>query len=281
MNAVVMTLRRAVFGLVRFLVRIIPRGKTALINASLAVLGNRYEGAIRVQGFYFWIDTIHALNRSLFFRGVYEPEMTALFRRIIKPGMTAMDIGSNFGWYTILMAHLVGPRGRVYAFDMDSKLIRILQKSLQLNGLNNVVCTRSALGNVRTDVPYYDDAGAGTANLSQELVQSSSTQSVPMILLDDFVREQAISSVDFIKCDIDGAEGLFIDGAEHVLRTVPRMSVEIYDEAQKVFGSSGTALMRRLAGLGFTLKNIDRQCEELKESDILRFSSINALCERP
>ncbi len=281
MNAVAMTLRRAVFDLVRFLVRTIPRGKTALINASLAVLGNRYEGAIRVHGFYFWIETIHALNRSLFFRGIYEPEMTALFRKIVKPGMTAMDIGSNFGWYTILMAHLVGPRGRVYAFDMDSKLIRILQRSLQLNGLNNVVCTRAALGNIHTDVPYYDDAGAGTANLSQELVQSSSMQLVPMILLDDFVREHAISSVDFVKCDIDGAEGLFIDGAEQVLRTVPRMSIEIYDEAQRVFGSSGTALMRRLVGLGFTLKNIDRQCEELKESDILRFSSINTLCERP
>lgn len=275
-----MTTRRAAFDLMRFVIRTVPRGKTMLINASLAILGHRYEGAIRVQGFYFWIDTIHALNRSLFFCGVYEPEMTALFHVMIKPGMTVMDVGSNFGWYTILMAHLVGPRGRVYAFDMDDKLIGILQKSLHLNKLENVMCTRAAVGNVRAQVPYYDDAGAGTANLSSELVQASSKELVPMILLDEFVDKHHITSVDFIKCDIDGAEGLFIDGAERVLRGTPRMTIEIYDEAQQVFGSSGAALMHRLVGIGYTLKNIDRKCEVLKESDILQFSSINVLCER-
>lgn len=273
--------RRALFDVLRFFVRISPRGKSFMINAGLRLLGARYGGVITVQGHKFWIDRIHALNRSVFFLGIYEPAMTIAMRNIVKPGMTVFDIGSNFGWYTLLLSELVGPTGRVYAFDIVPSLIQILRKNVELNHARNVVIMRMALGNKNAEVEFYDDDVSGTANLSKQLVINERRDSVSMIRFDDFVRDRRIERIDFIKCDIDGAEGLFIDGAEQTLRSNPAMMIELFDRAQRAFHSTGADLVGKLQSFGYRLQNVDRQSRELTQFDIMRYSSINVLCTRP
>ena len=274
-------MRRILFDMIRSLVRAAPKGKSLIINVSLRILGTYYGGVINVQGFKFWIEHINALNRSLFFLGIYEPAMTVVIKEIVKPGMQVFDIGSNCGWYTLLMARCVGPEGKVYAFDIVPSLVRLLQKNLELNHLSNVVVTRSALGNQNTVVDFYDDQLSGTANLSDQLVKNKQLDSVPMIRFDDFVQSNQIQRIDFIKCDIDGAEGLFLEGAQQAMMKTPQMIMEIFDQAQRVFHSSGEELINKLRSYGYQLKNIDQKLKELTAADAVHYSSINALCIRP
>lgn len=274
-------MRKALFDIVRFLVRIAPKGKSFIINAGLRVLGTQYGGVITVQGFRFRIDRIHALNRSIFFLGIYEPAMTATIKEIVRPGMIAFDVGSNFGWYTLLLSKLVGPRGKVYAFDIVPSLIDTLRKNVELNHLSNVIVTKAALGNKNADVEFYDDAQSGTANLSEQMVIHKSRSLVPMIRFDDFVESNRIESIDFIKCDIDGAEGLFLEGAGQSLQKTPTMIMEVFDQAQRVFHSTGWELLKKLQSFGYRMRNIDQQSQELTEADTMRYSSVNALCTRP
>jgi len=275
-----MSARRTIFNFIRVLVRIVPKGKSLIINTSLRILGTYYGGVITVQGLKFWIEHINALNRSLFFLGIYEPAMTAVVKEILKPGMKVFDIGSNFGWYTIIMAHLVGSQGKVYAFDMAPSLIHILYRNIELNGLSNVIVTRAALGNKDSNVEFYDDQLSGTANLSDQLVQNKQQGSVPMIRFDDFIQDNQISEIDFIKCDIDGAESLFLEGAQQSLIRTSHIIMEINDEAQQVFHSSGEELINKLRSYGYQLKNIDQKLKELTAADAMNYSSVNALCLR-
>lgn len=274
----VKTLKRFAFDGMRLAVRLAPKGKTFLINTSLFLFGRMYEGPITVQGMKFWIDGVHPLNRSLFFLGEYEPESTECVRRHVRPGMTTLDIGSNFGWYSIVMGHLVGPRGRVYAFDISPDLMASLEKSVRLNGLENVVyLTRAAVGAHPGEIEFYNDFAGGTANLSPALLGKVSKSSVPVIAMDAFVKEKNIQRIDFIKCDIDGAEGQFIAGAHHLLSRKPPVLIEIFDAAQRQFGSTGRELKQALVSFGYRVTSLD-ESRLTTDEDIETHSSLNVLC---
>lgn len=160
-------------------------------------------------------------------------------------------------------------------------LIDLLHRNIELNRLSNVIVTRSALGDHNANIEFYDDQLSGTANLSEQLVQNKQRGSVPMIRFDDFVKNNQIKKIDFVKCDIDGAEGLFLEGAQQSLQEVPCMIMEIFDQAQRVFHSSGRGLIGKLRLFGYQLKNIDQRSKELTEADTICQSSINALCIGP
>src|SRR5260221_10724280 len=63
----------------------------------------------------------------------------------LKPGSTVVDIGANVGAFSILAASIVGPRGRVLAFEPINKTFERLRKNVALNGLKNVECHRAAI----------------------------------------------------------------------------------------------------------------------------------------
>src|SRR5918998_6796872 len=60
------------------------------------------------------LDHAHA---GLIVRGTLEPPVQEALRRLIAPGAVFYDIGANVGFFTILGSRLVGPAGRVLAFE--------------------------------------------------------------------------------------------------------------------------------------------------------------------
>src|SRR5215471_2817272 len=76
----------------------------------------------------------------------FEKEI-AFVRRLLQPGMRAIDIGANYGTYTLAMARAVGPDGRVWAYEPADATARYLRKSIARNGLANVEMVQAALSN--------------------------------------------------------------------------------------------------------------------------------------
>src|ERR1700687_1672184 len=62
-----------------------------------------------------------------------EPEATSIVRRIIRPGDVVIDVGANFGWYTTLLAELVGESGHVYSFEPVPAAHDRLVENVRLN----------------------------------------------------------------------------------------------------------------------------------------------------
>src|SRR5882757_7062010 len=73
-------------------------------------------------GFRFHCSFLDEIARSVFFAGCYEAQESAFVRGWLRPGMTFVDTGANWGLFTLLAASLVGPSGRVIALEPDPRV---------------------------------------------------------------------------------------------------------------------------------------------------------------
>ena len=76
-----------------------------------------------------------------FIRRLISPP-TKKIARFIRPGSTVADLGCGPGYFTIAIAELLGPNGRVYAADSDPKVIRVLQSKAEAGGFQRVIDAR-------------------------------------------------------------------------------------------------------------------------------------------
>lgn len=79
------------------------------------------------------------LSRRLVADGFWEMWLTEALEQVLRPGMTAIDIGANVGYFTLLMANRVGPRGRVHAFEANPPMAAMLADSVALAGFSDRV----------------------------------------------------------------------------------------------------------------------------------------------
>jgi len=63
----------------------------------------------------------------------------------VKPGQTVLDIGASIGFFTLLLARLVGPSGRVFAFEPDTVSFALLKANVLVNGHRNVTLVNKAV----------------------------------------------------------------------------------------------------------------------------------------
>ena len=97
----------------------VARGKYRLADIALRLSG-KLPAEILVNtkdGRKVLISTRNASYRYMYFTGEYESAITKIFTQIIKPGDVCLDVGANIGWYTTLFQKLVGPTGKVHAFE--------------------------------------------------------------------------------------------------------------------------------------------------------------------
>jgi FkbM family methyltransferase len=173
-----------------------------------------------------------ALHKTYVF-GTYEPGVVQGLEELIRPGWTAVDVGANIGYFTLLMANRVGPQGKVIAFEPLAENFRILQENIQLNGHTNVVAENLALMS-RTERIELRSAtpGAITWVASVRIDQNSAveSQSVEAVTLDEYVQKKGIAKVDFLKIDVEGAEASVLEGATNVLnRDKPILLIEMHE----------------------------------------------------
>ena len=149
--------------------------------------------------------------------GFWEIWLTQFFARIIRPGMTVIDVGANFGYYTLLFSEAVGPQGNVLAVEPVPSTAAFLSRSVTLNGYNSrVKLIQAALGSdkkseVRMYMPPGEPKNARVTNSSaHEGVFSVKSTSIDTIAW-------KYENIDLIKIDAEGAEEEIFAGMKSVL----------------------------------------------------------------
>ena len=151
---------------------------------------------------------------------VWEPQVIAALETHLKPGAVAVDVGAYIGTHALLMGRLVGPTGRVYAFEPQRKNYRELHHNIALNDLDQVVPLRYALGAETRAV----EMNPTTPAMESGLGIGSGGEQVELRPLDSFGFEQ----VALLKIDVEGFEKDVLAGAEELLRTSrPVILIEI------------------------------------------------------
>lgn len=158
----------------------------------------------------------------------YEKVDSEMILRLVKDCKSIFDIGGNFGWYSLLWAKNC-PDAQLYTFEPVPRTFGYLEKNIALNGLKNIHLFNFGFSDAeqKLDFFYYPE-GSGNASIAN-LSETEGVQSVTCTVkrLDDFVREHK-SHLDFIKCDVEGAELLvFKGGIESIRRDKPIIFAEL------------------------------------------------------
>ena len=149
--------------------------------------------------------------------GFWEYHVTEFVARNVTSNMRVMDIGANFGYYTLLMADLVGTKGRVYVFEPNPTVATMLEHSLRANNFEaRAEVYRRAIWNASdTKVNFHIPEVVLTNARIAEAVDVSSPDTsnilVETVALDDL----AYDRIDFVKADIEGAEEQLWEGGKN------------------------------------------------------------------
>ena len=140
------------------------------------------------RGHKMFLDELDILDISIY--GIHEPIETKLVEGEINKGDVVLDVGANVGYFTLIFARLVGPNGKVYAFEPDPDNFALLKKNVEMNGYKNVVLVQNAVSDKIEDVQLHLVPEWGPAhNLFDSFGQNGISVTVKAIRLDDFFHD--------------------------------------------------------------------------------------------
>ena len=117
------------------------------------------------EGFRIHVDpTDFAVGHTIARTAIYEPEVSSVVRRVLRPGQTFVDIGANIGWFSLLAASLVGPAGKVVAVEPNPWNVALLGQSVKENGFDNIEILAVALAEEAGAVALETDGSNGQAS---------------------------------------------------------------------------------------------------------------------
>ncbi len=158
-------------------------------------------------------------QRLLYLEGErFMPEREVV-RRLLRPGMRAVDVGANVGYYLLLIESAVGSGGSVACFEPEPENLRELERNVAANRLENVRVFAAAVGSEDGQVSMRVGINAAVAG------ETGGDFTVPLLRLDSALE----GPVDFVKIDVEGYEGHVLAGARRLLREHrPTLLVEIH-----------------------------------------------------
>jgi FkbM family methyltransferase len=192
------------------------------MNGS-APLRNNINFKVNGREFSFKMtyDADNACDRDMInsFRehGICEPEVVCAMAQIVRERDTVIDGGANIGFFTVYLAQLVGPKGKVIAIEPGQNNLWKLEENVRINGLKNVEIVRKPLWMDHNKVTLYMREEGGKNSLAGQEAHGGKVEMDPCTLAD-------FPWPRLIKLDIEGAEpaalNITIDNKEPVYEFV-------------------------------------------------------------
>lgn len=176
----------------------------------------------------------------------FEDEIKFL-RRLLQPGQKVIDIGANYGVYTLSMAQTVGPTGCVWAFEPASSTARLLAEGIAVNGFAQIVLERSALSSTCGTAQLALNKNSELNALVHDKPSTSASETVPLTTLDECLERYGWRDIEFMKIDAEGEEVNILRGGERFFAELsPLIQYEIKEGA-----NLHLELVQKFAALGY------------------------------
>ncbi len=244
-------------GMVRIAQRFAPmgRGKWWLRRKSSGWLVTRLETGpwIRISGVSDFEWSVLDGNEGS------EARTASLFRQLVSPGHVVFDVGANVGFYSLTAASLVGPSGRVVAFEPGPKTASRLRENAALNGFCNHVVVEAAVSDKPGVLCLHLGEDSEASSLYDAGPSATGSVEVSVVTLDAYAEAEGIARVDLLKIDAEGAEVGIIRVARRMLTgpDAPPVIVEANPVTLRMAGESVGSLRAELQSLGYTLEVIE------------------------
>ncbi len=214
------------------------------------------ESVLKTDYAETWGGKIHVHNddtgslSTLSISGVFGPRDTQTMKDNVFSGNIVVDLGANIGYFTCLLAKIVGEGGKVFAFEPDPRNLKLLRRNIQENNYKNVIIADKAVSDVNGSCTLYSSQKKFGANRIFESKKNQTQDFIPIksetICLDDYFEKQnLLKKIDFIKIDIEGSEFRAFNGMKKILELNNNLKIftEIAPSLLEDAGSSGKQVL--------------------------------------
>jgi len=231
-------------------------GRVPFLAAFLRCIAGRYpEGSVATitNGFLAgskWKRSHQYVNG--YWLGIYELPIQKCLVRELKAGDVFYDIGGNAGFFSLLGAKCVGPKGHVYIFEPLPANVDTIKSQISLNNIENSTVVEKAVSDKIGRVKFVYEGNRGQAHLNWHETDNGRGITLKTITLNEFAEKERYP--DFIKMDIEGAEVLALCGADRLIKrnNRPKFLIELHGE------DIAREVRKILCEAGYTLFTLDR-----------------------
>jgi len=212
------------------------------------------QRTIKLKARLFWGEDMNVafpeiVSCFLYRYGYFEPDLSTIVMTHVKPGQTFFDVGTHFGYYSMLASRLVGHEGQVHGFEPTMETYKIVHSNLGLK--SNVTLNNVAAWSEETTLKFIDYGTQWSAfnslygaKLEDSIVAKMNPKGydVKAISIDKYIEKSGVRP-DFIKIDAENAEYDILKGMTNTLRNVrPTITLEVGDVNDGEFKNSSACV---------------------------------------
>jgi len=238
-------------------------GMYRIISAARRLVGAGDSARVVRKGLQWQLDLSEGIDLAIFAFGQFERITAKSLERLVRPGAVVLDIGANVGAHTLPLARLVGPNGRVFAFEPTGYAFGKLKQNINLNP---ELVPRIVAEQIRLTGPGAADPGEIYSSWKVTGQQprhgkhfgiAKSTEGARATSLDEYCNQADLQRIDLIKLDVDGFEVDVIRGGRNALRTYrPTICMELSPYVLEERGASLADLLAELRENGYRLGDL-------------------------
>ena len=203
-----------------------------------------------------------SVSAHLIARGAWEFWVENAVRALLRPGDRVIEVGANVGYFTVMMARMIGEGGRMVSFEANPHLAELVRRSLLLNGYAPRAEIRAeAAADHPGELEFFTSAtmnGGGHLGIPHEAeVFGRTPVIVPAVTLDGVLDG---APVNLLRMDAEGAEPLVLKGAQAMIARSPDLRICMeWDVTQIASRGDPAATTSALAGEGFRFWRIEKR----------------------
>jgi len=174
------------------------------------------------------------IQQNIYFLGEYEKAELKTLGNFLSANSVFIDLGANFGLYTLYASKLVGENGKVISFEPFGENFKSLTRNIEINKLANVLAEKLAVGEKEGTIHLYCDIEEKNLGMvSANYIENAYHEQVSIVSLDTYFDNKSIDRIDFIKIDIEGFEYPALLGMKNLLvKFHPTLLIEILNNEE-------------------------------------------------
>jgi FkbM family methyltransferase len=199
---------------------------------------------------------------TILLNGEIKSGQDKLMSKILQPGSIAIDVGAGFGYYTIMMASLVKENGKVYAFEARNDVLKLLQYSVGMNFLRNVIIFNAPIYRKNQEVvaEFYDEdfntSGIYELPIPDKQERGTSYLKTNAFSLDNILPN--LKDVSLLRINNYGAEFEVLLGAVNIIKNSPQISIIIeLNRSYLVNPQVAASVINNLYDMGFEFWHLE------------------------
>jgi FkbM family methyltransferase len=215
----------------------------------------------------------------------YELEDSTMLYNIVNNCNVIFDIGANIGWYSLHLAKKL-PNSIIYSFEPIPDTFNKFQKNLELNNCQNLIINNIPLSDTIQNLTFYYSPTATGATSSENITENTEALRIECKTdtIDTFIKNNSINGLDFIKCDVEGAELMvFKGGYESINKYKPIIFSEMLRKWSSKFGYHPNDIIDYFSKFGYhcyltssnKLLQIDQITDETIETNFFFLHPLN------